>query len=331
MRRLAGAACAIGLALTGAARANCTLKQTGELPLTMERGRILVDAEINGAPVKMLIDTGSEATSLYRESADKLGLRATQVAGVKMYGAGGGGFLYQVGIKEFKVGAMVAKGMNMAVTGRRHTDIAAGLLGAGFLFQDDVEFDVPDGKLRFFRPAGCSGDQVVYWGKAYAVVPNVSPNPDLEIQVDTKLGEATIRTLVDSGASTSVVDPTTAERYANHEVAAQQVGKSYGLGKEAIDTSVAIFPSFSFGDETIRNAKLDVADLFHADREAATGSRFNHGVMIEPQLLLGADFFRSHRVYISKTQRKIYASYVGGPVFDTRRTSPAPPTTADRP
>jgi hypothetical protein len=32
-------------------------------------------------------------------------------------------------------------------------------------------------------------------------------------------------------------------------------------------------------------------------------------------MLLGADFFRSHRVYVSLGQRKVYASYLGGPVF----------------
>ena len=312
--------------IVGAARAapTCTLQQIGELPITMERGRVLVDASVNGEPLKMLVDTGSVVTSFYRETAVKLGLTLKPVENVKMYGAGGGDILNEVGVKEFKVGGLVAHGLNVAVVGHQNVDLAAGMLGAGFLFQSDVEFDVPDGKLRFFKAVGCTGDQVVYWGKAYAVTPNISANPDMDIEIDTKVNGAPIRTLLDSGASASVVDPQMAERYADHALGSQAVGKSFGIGKESIDTSIATFPSFSFGDETIHNAKLQVADLFHADRDVETGSHFTKHVMVEPQMILGADFFRSHRIYISRSQRKIYASYMGGPVFDTRRPVRSP-------
>ena len=34
-------------------------------------------------------------------------------------------------------------------------------------------------------------------------------------------------------------------------------------------------------------------------------------------MFLGADFLRAHRVLVSHSQRKLYFSYVGGPVFDT--------------
>jgi hypothetical protein len=40
-------------------------------------------------------------------------------------------------------------------------------------------------------------------------------------------------------------------------------------------------------------------------------------------MLLGADFFQSHRVYVARSQRRIYVSYMGGPVFQTRRDAPA--------
>jgi hypothetical protein len=32
-------------------------------------------------------------------------------------------------------------------------------------------------------------------------------------------------------------------------------------------------------------------------------------------MALGADFFRSHRIYVSQAQRQVYVSYTGGPVF----------------
>jgi hypothetical protein len=32
-------------------------------------------------------------------------------------------------------------------------------------------------------------------------------------------------------------------------------------------------------------------------------------------MLLGADFFVSHRIYVSNAQHKMYFTYNGGPVF----------------
>ena len=45
-------------------------------------------------------------------------------------------------------------------------------------------------------------------------------------------------------------------------------------------------------------------------------------------MILGVDFLRSHRIYISNRQRKIYASYMGGPVFDTRASGAQAATSA---
>ena len=41
----------------------------------------------------------------------------------------------------------------------------------------------------------------------------------------------------------------------------------------------------------------------------------------QPQMILGVDFLRSHRVFIANSQRKVYFTYTGGTVF---------PKTADK-
>jgi hypothetical protein len=37
----------------------------------------------------------------------------------------------------------------------------------------------------------------------------------------------------------------------------------------------------------------------------------------QPQMLIGMDFFRAHRIYLARGQQKMYFTYVGGPVFLT--------------
>ena len=78
-----------------------------------------------------------------------------------------------------------------------------------------------------------------------------------------------------------------------------------GGSHDAIYTGV--FPTFSFGDEVIHNAKLSFADMFRTNTTTDIKSNVPQA-MDEPQMLLGADFFLSHRVYVSMKQRKVYTS-----------------------
>ena len=42
-------------------------------------------------------------------------------------------------------------------------------------------------------------------------------------------------------------------------------------------------------------------------------------------MLLGADFLRAHRVYVAHSQRKLYFTYSGAPVFSVSPIEPAKP------
>ncbi len=71
--------------------------------------------------------------------------------------------------------------------------------------------------------------------------------------------------------------------------------------------------SFKIGDEEIKHTELRVGDI---DLES-------------DDMLLGADFFLSHRVMVARSQRKLYFTYNGGPVFNLEHTQEAasPPAT----
>ena len=55
-------------------------------------------------------------------------------------------------------------------------------------------------------------------------------------------------------------------------------------------------------------------------RGSGPGGLLSQGVD-RPSMLLGADFLRSHRVLVSHSQRKLYFTYLGGPVFQSREPS----------
>lgn len=321
---------AIALTLMGlSARAEpsgCKMLQLTELPVTMINGEVTIEAEINGRPIRLIVDTGSDETLLFRRGATELGLALRHPTGVTFYGVGGSDVGLTARVKTFRVGALTATDEDLFVTSRSDMGPVQGLLGAKFLMQQDIEFDLPHGKIRFFRPKDCVGDQVVYWGQAYSVTA-LKPTTDESIQVTVVINGLPIRAMMDSGSTLSTLTPQAAARtgFTAGAAGVTSDGTSIGLGPRATPTSVAAFTTFAFGDEVIHNARLRVADLFAADKETTLGSNIPVSVVDAPQMLLGADFFKSHRVFIAREQHKVYVSYVGGPVFETRRKPPSPP------
>ncbi len=313
------------LAGAGAARseATCQMQELAELPVDVG-GDVTVQAQVNGQPVRMIVDTGSAGTLLSTPAASRLGLALRKFFGVEMYGVGGKSAAASATIKEFKVGNLTDRNFDMLVTGDHDLGAAQGVLGALFLMQSDVEFDFPHNMLRFFKPKNCKGDQVVYWGTAYSVAPMVG-STEGRIEVAVQLNGKTTAAQMDTGASITTVT-TAGAANAGVEVAEQERsprGPLHGLGAHSVDAYSGVFSTFSFGDETIHNAKLEVADMFREGKEAPINSHIAVNVLLEPNMLLGDDFFRSHRVYVSLGQRKVYVSYVGGPVFSAPGTSGA--------
>lgn len=304
------------------------MQELGEIPIHDEGGHLTLDAEIDGRPVRMLLDTGSSETLLSRSGVKDLGLSTVPLPyGVEFYGVGGKDQAAVVPVQEFELGGLVARKLDIFVTGLRPFGDAVGVVGARFLLQTDVEFDVPEGKLRLFKPQNCPGDQVVYWGGAFSVAPMTSSYTQQNIQVTVHVGAASVAAVMDTGANTSILTLESAARagLTPQSTGVTSDGPTLGTGQDVMRTYVGIFPSFAFGDETIKNAKLQFAELFGADLENdRLNTRIAHQ-MIQTQMLLGADFFRSHRVYVSQSQRKVYVSYMGGPVFQTRQTPKPPP------
>jgi tetratricopeptide (TPR) repeat protein len=83
------------------------------------------------------------------------------------------------------------------------------------------------------------------------------------------------------------------------------------VDRSMIQTYLAPVTVFKIGDEEIHNTRLRLGDMDIA----------------EADMLVGADFFLSHHVYVANSQDKLYFSYNGGPVFDLtaqRAAGPSP-------
>lgn len=324
MKLITLAALAAGLlapmAAPAAAHAACQLA-TAEVPVTMQGLRPLVAAKIAGKPVKLLLDSGAFGSSLTASFAAKEKLpsltakpigslvptsASTLTTGVK-------GHETDTGIviaSTFEFGGSVFPNVKF-LTMRDIGPDTAGLIGQNLLKTSDDEYDLGAGVLRLIRPSGCESAALAYWAKpgmSYSVLPLSNPGKgNAHTLVNITINGQLLRAYLDTGADTSFITARAAARAGVHtsDEGVKLAGKSRGLDGD-VQTWVGTFGSIKIGDEEIKNAKLSIG-------ETATEAF---------DVLIGADFFMAHHVYVANSQGKLYFTYSGGPVF--RSTAPTP-------
>jgi predicted aspartyl protease len=327
-RTLPATLASLSLVAPALAHADCKLIELAEFHVDLRQGVPIVDGAIDGKPVKVMFDTGANLSSLFRHEAERLGLSLGSLNGMRAYGVGGSTPMYYTNVKELRIDQFTKTHMQLPVVGDRdHAHGAAVILGDDFFSQVDVEFDLPDNAVRLFKPQGCSPPQLVYWGAAYSQVTLLPYGRDTPaIHAIASLNGKPVLAELDSGAAASVISMATADVLgATRPPDAESAGKTFhGVGAQPETAFVGRFDSFSLGDETIRNVRLQELNLMGDFKYEATGSLIPRKIDDAPALFLGADFLHAHRVYIDARDHLMLFSYQGGPVFTTATPTPAP-------
>jgi predicted aspartyl protease len=323
MKPLAFVAAAAALLGPLQAHAACRLA-TADVPVTMEGLRPLVAAKIAGKPVKLLLDSGAFGSSLTASFAtrEKLSPMAATAIGSLVPGSastitsGARGHETMTGIviaPTFEFGGSVFPNVKF-LTIRDIGDDAVGLVGQNLLKTSDDEYDFKNGMMRLVRPQDCETTALAYWAKpgaSYSVIPLDSEGHATahNIALITVNGQ-TMRAYFDTGANTSFITAHAAAKAGvrTSDPSVIPAGQSHGLDGD-IKTWVGTFSSIKIGDEEIKNGKLTIGESVASDFD----------------VLIGADFFMAHHVYVANSQGKLYFTYDGGPVFRTsapdRRTA----------
>lgn len=307
MRFLAFAAVAAGLFTATSAQAACVFGKVAELPVTMRGLRPTVTVKINGQDAVFIIDSGAFFSMVSDDAAQRFGMKSTMApAGLRLRGVGGGEAAAKVvRAQEFRFADTPFKDVEFLVGARVGGAEIVGLLGQNILGALDVEYDLANGYLRFFKAKGCQDANLAYWsaGKALSRVALKDDDGIILAKVRTaaKVDGRSITVNWDSGSPLSVLSRPAAARVGVKPTSEDVVpaGVSYGLFGGGMETWLAPFGSFAIGDQEIRNTRLRIADIELTDAD----------------MLLGTDFFLSHRILIARSQNKIYFTYNGGPVF----------------
>ena len=306
----------------------CRLGKIVEFPVTMRDLRPLVTAKINDVDVRFVLDSGAFYSMISAASAAALKLKTSPAPfGFYLQGVHGTADVSIGRAKTFTLAGVPMHDVQFLVGGSEAGQGSIGLLGQNFLHVADVEYDLGQGVVRLMQPEDCRKGFLAYWvGKSapYSVIDLVS-EPELSsrttgrtIRLSPALGFAhvngtEIRVLFDTGAAQSILSLKAAARAGikPESPGVVSAGASYGIGRSTFASYLAPFASFKVGDEEIKNARLRIGDIDLPNAD----------------MLIGADFFLSHRIYVANSQNKLYFTYNGGPVFNLAaggRSVPAP-------
>ena len=226
----------------------------------------------------------------------------------------------------------------------------------------DVELSLATGQMKIFVPSGCDHAFLAYWDDAALTAPLVDLSTSDPRQIVTvRVNGHEMTALIDSGTPTSIISLQAAARagVTPESPGATEMPSTYAPDKQNGKVWRAHFKTFGIGTEIIQNPEIAISDVwgepgaarssdslaafrqmsiaptmvgatnFHASPSTeAVGSvarvRTEAAPTIRPDMLLGADFLRAHRVLLAMSQRRLYYSYVGGKVFGSDDTPAIP-------
>jgi tetratricopeptide (TPR) repeat protein len=314
-------AAALFISDTARAAGACQVVKIAELPVTMVDMQPLVSAKVNGSEVRFLADSGAFFSALSPGSAAELKLPLYPAPfGFFITGVGGDASI-SVATVKLTLANQELPHIDFMVGGSEVGASSVGLLGENVLGYADGDYDLANGVINLTKLKNCSGTAPIYWDKTkpFSAVQMTSEKRYKRLTPSPRayayLNGTRIRVMLDTGAGTSVLSLDAAARAGVKPGGPGVVSAGYnsGIGRRTVQTWVAPFDSFKIGDEEIKHTKLRIGKIG----------------LDETDMLLGADFFLSHHVYVANSQNKIYFTYNGGPVFNLSAAPQASETPAD--
>lgn len=298
------------------ASAQCRIR-TLTLPIRIIEQRPVTTITIDGQDIPMLVDSGAFHSFLTESTARQLGLKLRYLSrGFHIEGLTGSVEARRTVVKKLKFGGTELNDVEFAVGANEIGAGIMGILGRNFLDIADTEYDLGHGVVRLSFPnRECNDKVMAYWaGDAVVnVVPmaGLGPNDDDgALVVDARLNKLDVAALMDTGAPRSSVLKSAALRAGISESDLQDPGRTGGAGKGRVNAWRATFNAFELGGERVSPLRMKVVDVPKGPNQVW-------------HMILGLDYFLSHRIYVSRKQRKLFITWNGGPPFADLQASGA--------
>ena len=285
----------LGLAACAAPN-SCALVPLASMPLETRNNLLFVTAGIGGQRVRLLVDTGAERTILTEAAVAQLALPHDPQHITRSFGIGGTSANWDafipgltLGDTRFPVYRVAVGDFSMDHTGGPRAD---GLLGADILLAFDVDIDAPHHRLTLYRARRCA-DARPPWHRSAIEIKGLEAHRDrllVPIALDGVPGMA----ILDTGAQATTIGMAMARRLGLTEplLATDHIIMAHGAAPEPLAVHVHRFRELLVGAARVENPTLAVVP-----RTSAIGDA-----------LLGGDFLRGRRVWLSFDTRRLFVS-----------------------
>ena len=274
---------------------DCSFEKLAEVSVKIQRNEPRVTITANDWDLDMVLDTGAENTVITEQAAKPLRLRRTG-AGSLIQGIGGNQLSWVGLARNFDFGGVRLRDFPLRVAPiqlpRPHGTPPDGLLGADVLTGYDIDLDLPNSRVTFYRPRVCP-DGGPAWDTPFATVPMTSADRG-RILLPMELDNVQIAAVLDTGAELTTVSRISALR-TGRGAAQLEAGRGVtitGATDQKIPAYQHRFNTLRLGRMLARDPLLIVAALPPGARDA----------------VLGIDFLRGRRVWISYASRHVYFS-----------------------
>ena len=283
----------------------CQVAKMADFPITMVGRQPMVEARFGDKPARFILDSGAFYSTLSRASAAEYGLKVSPAPDwFRLKGIGGDTSVGLAETTDFSLAGIKLPKVGFIVGG---SDTGtSGLLGQNILGLADIEYDLPHGMVRLMKTIGCARTDLAYWaGDKPVTIVDLEGQPEGLFRPHTigtiLLNGVKIKALFDSGAHSSLLSLPAAKRLGVTPQTPGVVfdGEENGIGTRTVPAWLATFDKIDIGGEAISHPKIRISQLDLGDTD----------------MLIGADFFLTHRMFVSNTNHKMFITYEGGPVF----------------
>ena len=280
----------------------CSPQPQATLAMTYNGFIPTVMAKINNQSVEMGIDTGAQRSVIAPHLVQKLGLTYDPSRQTQIYGTAGHQAVSHALISNLEFAGSAYEHLSLPIVSLTLPDIGNssspdnkldGLIGVDILSHFDLDFDFPHGTLSLYRVTDC-GHVTPPWTTPYMTVP-LSITPSHRVTVPILLDGHEVEAVFDTGANGDSLSPDSASRagLTNEIVGKDPLHDGAGVGGQPYKAPMHTFQTVKIGTQIYKNRDLNIIPL---------GST-------EADMLLGEDYMRTRRFWLSYATKTLYIQY----------------------
>jgi hypothetical protein len=289
----------------------CGLQRVAQLEAKITDDELLIKVQVNGNDLWMDVNPATPISLISSRTAGRLKLPLRDITGATVLGGNGKQVQYYILAERLTVAGMTVNNVKFLVvppsflaSEDNPQEEVGGGLGADFLSNYDIDFDLPHGKIALFSKDHCPG-QVVYWTHDYIAIP-FKLDDNNHIWFPTQLDGHEFRTLF----SVSSKYTTLSSQAARGVFDLDPVGA--GLPPDGISEKgtpgetpyyLHRFGAFDIGGVTFRNTELMII------RDPLHHGMVRHTLdIVDTPLKLGLHNLVRLHVYVAYGEKMLYVS-----------------------